>query len=360
MRLHLVGSAAVLPVALFFLLPVVSVRAACLIEQGPGPPEAPLTLHLRNSCSPQEREARAVPASQVLAAFKAGRGVDLRGVVIQGDLMLDALPFVPVRSLTLTAPPLQERIRRQGLTQVRMISGPMSIRDSVVHGTIATNLQEGLLIVTGPVTMTGSTFERMVDFSRTAFLEPVDFSDAVLLRQGFFIHALFEKPVRFEKTSFGIHSRFHKAMFGDTVTFRGAGFNGLAEFLEVSFEKSAGFAHTSFKMGTGFSGSRFGGTLDFSEAVFEREAFFLFAVFNGDAYFRRSTFRAEADFSDAEFHGVDDFSRVLFEKGPRFARAKVRDSQRSPGRLQDARVLYLISAVLLAFTLIFVFLLRKR
>lgn len=351
---------AALSITLSFLLPVTSVPAACSIERGLDSPEEPFTLHLGSSCSPQEREARAIPASRLLAALKAGRGVDLRGVVIQGDLMLDDLPPVPVRSMPLTAPRLQERIRRQDLTEIRIVSGPMSIRDSVVHGVIATNLKEGLLVVTGPVTMVGSRFEQMVDFSRTVFLEPVDFSGAVLLRQGFFIRALFEKPVRFEKTAFGIHSRFHKALFGDTASFGGAGFNGLAEFLEVSFEKDAGFAQASFKMGTGFSGSRFDGPVDFSGALFERETYFLFVVFAGGASFRRSTFRAEADFSDAEFHAERDFSEVRFEKSPRFTRAHINGSPPSPGWFQDTRGLYVVSAILLIGTLALVVLLRKH
>lgn len=356
----LIGQTSLIVTVISLLLPESAALGACPIERSPADTAAPLTIHLGKDCTEQEREAHAVRASEIMSAFKAGRGVDLIGVAITGDLMLDTLPQLPAHALDIPSSRIQDRIRSHDLTRIRTISGPIAIRDSTVHGMLATNLREGLLLVKGPVTMTGTTFERVVDLSLATFLGPVDFSQTILLQQGFFIQTLFEKPARFEKTAFGIHSRFHKATFADTVTFRRAGFNGLAEFLQVSFEKDASFAQTYFKMGTGFSGSRFGGMLDFSEAVFDREAFFMFTVFEGDAYFRRATFRADADFSDAQFHGVDDFSKVFFYLEPRFTRTKVGAMRRSPGGLQDPRIQYGIAATLLIFTLLFIFFIRKK
>lgn len=336
-----------------------AVLAACIVERMPSEAAAPLTRHLGKDCTAQEREAQAVTAAELLAAFRSGKGVDLSGMVLTGDLMLDELPLVFVKTLDVLSPRVQDAILKQRLQQVRVISGPILIRNSLVRGRIATNLKEGYLVVKGPVTMTGTTFERSVDFSHAAFAGSVDFSEAVLLREGFFIRALFSQAARFEKTAFGVHSRFHKAVFSETVTFLRAGFNGLAEFLEVTFEKDASFSRTYFKLGTGFSASRFRGVLDFSEAMFEREAFFLFTVFEGDAYFRRTTFRALADFTDAEFMGVNDFAKVFFQIEPRFIRTKMSGTNQSPGGLHDPRFLYGIAAALLIFTILFVLFLRK-
>lgn len=346
----------VFALSLSFTAPVL---AECVVERMPSEAAAPLTRHLGKDCTAQEREAQAVTAAELLAAFGSGKGVDLSGVVITGDLMLDELPLASVTTLDVLSPRVQDAILKQRLQQVRVISGPILIRNSLVRGRIATNLKEGYLVVKGPVTMTGTTFERSVDFSHAAFVESVDFSEAVLLREGFFIRALFSHAARFEKTAFGVHSRFHKAVFSETVTFLRAGFNGVAEFLEVTFEKDASFSRTYFKLGTGFSGSRFRGVLDFSEAMFEREAFFLFTVFEGDAYFRRTTFRALADFTDAEFKGVNDFAKVFFQIEPRFIRTKMSGTTQSPGGLHDPRFLYGIAAALLIFTILFVLLLRK-
>lgn len=335
-----------------------SVRAACVLDVPPQTADGTLWRHLGRDCSQAEREDLSISAQEVLAAFKDGRGVDLVGVVVIGDVNLEQLPEVPVSELQIDSPHLRRRIQERNLKAVRVIAGPLSIRDSMVRGFFGW-AGKGLIVVKGPVRMTGTTFERPVDLSRAAFLGPVDFSEAVFLREAFFIEDQFERPVRFEKTAFGPHSRFFRAVFGDSVTFLRAGFNGLAEFIEVTFDKEASFSRSYFKMGTGFSGSRFRGPLDFSEAMFEREVYFLFTVFEGDAYFRRSTFRGEADFSDAQFKAGDDFSKVFFNLDPRFVRTKFSGGPPSVG-LQDARTLYLIAAILMAFTLFFVFILRRQ
>jgi len=349
---------------LFLLLPIrfaeSRVSGECVIDRAPSGPAAPFLRHLGKDCSERERDTHAVRAGEVLTALKEGNGVDLAGVVITGDLMLDELPFVAVETLAVPSPRIQAAILKSNVKKIRVVPGPISIRNSVMRGILATNVKDGLLLVKGPVTMTGSTFERAVDFSRTAFLGPVDFSEAILLREAFFIEGLFDQAARFEKTAFGVHSRFHKAEFADTVTFHRAGFNGPAEFIQVSFGKDARFSQTYFKMGTGFSGSHFHGSLDFSEAVFDRATFFMFTVFDGDAYFRRATFRAEANFADAQFKGVDDFSKVFFNVEPRFTRTKVSGARPSPGGLQDPRFLYGIAAALLVFSAAFIFMLRKR
>ena len=321
---------------------------------------AAFVRHLGSGCTEQEREAQAVKADDIVAALKAGKAVDIAGAMIVGDLLFDPLP--PVKAGTLSGAPsmLYEALRAQPAAEVRRIAGPITMTQSVVRGTIGTQRKDGYVVAEGPVTMTGTTFERMADFSRMAFLGPADFSDAVFLSQAFFIQALFARPARFEKTAFGPHSRFHRAVFGEPVTFLRAGFNGLAEFLEGTFEKEASFSRTYFKMGTGFSGSRFRGILDFSEALFEREAFFTFTVFEQDAYFRRTTFRGTADFSDAHFKGLDDFSKVMFTVEPRFARVQAGGPRPTPGGLQDPRVLYGIAAVLFIFTLLFMVSLLKR
>jgi len=330
------------------------------VDRGSAAPAAPLTRHLGRDCSAQEREAQAIPVAELLAALKAGRGLDLNGVVVTGDLALDQLPpLSPERVFTLP-PRIQDIIPVENIRDVRLIAGPVTIKDSLVRGTIKTNLTTGLLVINGPVTMTGTTFERMVDLSYAAFGGPVDFSNAILLREGFFIHAWFAEGARFEATALGTHSRFHKATFAGSVSFKRAGFNGLAEFLEAQFSQEAWFAQTYFKLGTGFSGSRFDGLVDFSEARFDREAFFTYTLFAKDAYFRRATFAGVADFSDAEFRGLEDFSKVMFALEPRFARTKLTGERPIPRGLQDPRIMYGIVAALTLFLVWFVFLLKKN
>lgn len=317
------------------------------------------TRHLGPGCDDREREAYAVTAEELLSALKAGRGIDLKGVVVTGDLLLDQLPVVEAKTYVSRSALVEEMIRKRNIQELRMIAGPISITQSFVRGSIVTNLHRGLLVVTGPVTMTDTTFDRSIDFSHTIFLEPVDFAQAVIKHESFFIQTVFGKKVRFEKAAFGIRSRFHKAVFYGPATFNRAGFNGLAEFLEASFREGAHFTRAHFKMGTGFSGSQFHGKLDFSEALFEREAFFSFALFEDDASFRRATFLAQADFSDTQFKGADDFSKAFFGVEPKFRRVRVSGILTRPSGLQASRYLYGVAAVLLLCTVIFVLILRK-
>ncbi len=343
-----------------FLSGVPPAQGSCVMESITDAPSGRFVRHLSTGCTDQEREARAVPAEDLLTALKAGQGIDLNNVVVQGDLLLDRLPVTEVGSFGGRSVLSDEVIRERGPATLRVIAGPISMTHSIVRGTITANLNRDLIVVTGPMTMTGTTFERSIDLSHTLFLESVDFSGTVIGHEGFFIQAVFGKKVDFSKTAFGVHSRFHKAIFNGPATFSRAGFHGLAEFLEVTFRKDARFDKTYFKMGTGFSGSRFQGHLDFSEANFEREAFFTFALFEGDAMFRHATFRAQADFSDAQFKGVDDFSKAVFHAEPKFNRVRVSGARPAPGGLQDPRILYGVAVVLLLFTVLFLVTHRKR
>lgn len=360
LRGRLLSFSSLLFLLLFIAKPGAAFLEPCRIERSSAQETTVFKRHVGKACSDQDREAEAIAAEELLTALKAGKTVDLAGVVVKGDVLLDRLPMVSRETAGLEpwpGPALPGLLQEQ---TVRVIPGALSIRDSVVRGVLAVNPKEGVLVLKGPVSLTGTRFEHSLDFSRSVFLGPVDLSEAVILHEAFFIGAVFSQSVRFEKTAFGVHSRFHRAVFKEAVSFLRAGFNGLAEFLEVTFEKDANFSRTYFKMGTGFSGSRFGGTLDFSEALFEREAFFASAVFEGDTYFRRTTFRADASFSDAEFKGIDDFSKAFFNSEPRFTGTRFSRTHRTLGGLQDPRFFYAMAAAMLVFALLYVLALRKR
>ena len=335
-------------------LPPGAAASNCQVETPASGPGVALTLHLSIDCTEQEREARAVDAAQLLQAFREGKGIDLSGVVIRGDLSLDTLP---VGSL----PPELEGMKELQGREVRVIPGSMTIVNSVVRGAIRHGSTQGLLVVKGPATFSGTRFEQLVDLSRAVFIQPVTLSSAVFLRESYFVQGRFLRHVSAEKTAFGPHTRFHRSVFQGPVTFQQSGFNGLAEFLEVVFEKDVNLSRTSFKLGTGFSGSRFQGLADFSEASFDREAFFTFTIFEGDAYFRRTTFRSTADFSDASFKGRDDFSKVIFEKSPQFTGVARSAPVQASLRLENQTIQYAIILSLLVFSaLLIAYLIRLR
>jgi Pentapeptide repeats (9 copies) len=333
--------------------PMISPAAAdCLVERDDGSSQSIFKTHLSTGCSEAERESRAIDASDVLAALKQGRAIDVSGVVIRGDLVLDTLP------INANPPVIDGVITRQD-KEVRVVAGGVSIVNTIVRGTITHQSAQGLLLFTGPVMFAGTTFEQLVDLSRSVFTEPVTLSGAVFLRESYFVQGRFLRELTCEKTAFGPHTRFHRSQFRGQVTFQQSGFSGLAEFLEVEFERDVNLSRTYFKLGTGFSGSRFHGMADFSEALFDREAFFPFVIFEGDAYFRRATFRSIADFSNTEFQGRDDFAKALFERGPEFAGVKRTGREKNPLGLESQKVQYAITLSLLVFSALLVVYLIK-
>jgi hypothetical protein len=317
------------------------VGAACLVS-GASPEEGLFKRHLSESCTKAEREARAVDASALLAVLRKGQTIDLDGVVIRGDLALEALP------VTANPPALDGNLGPQD-REVRLIPGGLSIVNSVVQGKFVHRSTDGTLVFSGPISFRGTIFEQMVDLSRSVFTRPVVFSGAVFLAEAYFVQGRFLDEVQGEKTAFGPHTRFHLSHFHEAVTFEQSGFSGLAEFLEVRFDRDVNLARTYFKLGTGFSGCQFAGLADFSEALFDGDAFFTFTRFDGDAYFRRATFRATADFDDAQFNGREDFSKAFFEKGPQFMRAKRSDTSQTVG-LENPQIQYAITLSLLVFS----------
>jgi uncharacterized protein YjbI with pentapeptide repeats len=334
-------------------LPLAAAAADCQMNTSDSGPVTALTRHLSAGCSEQERQAQAVDATQLLQAFREGKGIDLSGVVIRGDLDLDMLPIGQL-------PPELEGMQELQKREVRVILGSMIIINSVVQGAIRHGSTQGLLVVKGPVTFSGTRFEQLVDLSRTVFFQPVTLSGAVFLRESYFVQGRFLRDVSAHHTTFGPHVRFHRSIFQGLVTFQQSRFNGLVEFLEVVFEKDVDLSRTYFKLGTGFSGSRFQGLADFSDASFGREGYFTFALFDGDADFRRTTFRSTADFSNASFKGRDDFSKTSFAKGPQFTGAARSATEQAPPEPQNQMTQYAIGlSILTIIALLIVYLVRS-
>ncbi len=338
----------------FLCLPLGAAASNCQVESIASGPGVGLARHLGAGCTEQEREARAVDAAQLIQAFKEGKGIDLSGVIIRGDLSLDMLPVGPL-------PPELEGVKELQGREVRVISSSITIVDSVVRGAIRHGSPQGFLVVRGPVTFSGTTFEQPVDLSRAVFTQPVTLSSARFLRETYFVQGRFLHHLFAEHTSFGPHTRFHRSVFQGPVTFQQSRFNGLAEFLEVVFEKDVNLSRAYFKLGTGFSGSRFQGLADFSAASFDGDAFFTFTQFEGDADFRRVTFRSTADFSDASFKRRDNFSKASFERGSQFARATRSTTGQVPQESENQTIQYaIILSLLVGGALVIAYLIRLR
>ena len=323
-------------------LPLGAAGSNCQVETPTSGPETALTRHLGAGCTEQEREAQAVGAAQLLQAFREGKGIDLSGVVILGDLSLDALPVSPL-------PPEFEGMKELQGHEVRVIPGSMMIVNSVVRGAIKHRSAQGLLVVKGPVTFRGTRFEQVVDLSRAVFIQPVTLSGAAFMKESYFVQGRFLRGLFAEKTAFGPHTRFHRSVFQGPVTFQQSRFNGMAEFLEVASRRMRIYRAPISNWVPGFLGAIFKAWQTFSDASFDREAFFTFTQFDHDADFRRATFRSTADFSDASFKGRGDFSTTLFEKGSQFTRAARSATVQAPPERDTAIIQYAAIFILLTF-----------
>jgi hypothetical protein len=342
----LAGVVSYLPVAISRVL------ADCQVEAPTS--QGSFTVHLGAGCTEAEREARAIDGTSVIQALKDGKTVDLSGVVIRGDVRFSDLPAGKLPKN------LASRVAGEA-GDMRVVPAAFTIVRSIVRGAVRHTSERGRLIFYGPVNVSGTTFEQIVDLSRAVFVQPVTWSGAIFLRESYFVQGQFMADVFAERTAFGPHTRFHRSRFSGPVTFQQSGFSGMAEFLEVEFDRAADFSRTYFKLGTGFSGSHFRQMADFSEALFDREAFFTFTQFGGDAFFRRATFRSTADFDDARFEGRDDFEKVLFEGESKFSR--VQRPSRPPVAIgiESPQVQYAITLSLLLFSaLLMAYLIRAR
>lgn len=292
-----------------------SVEACRLL---PTPPEIEnvFWVHVEGPCLPQEQAALAVRGADILEALEHGRSIDLEGVLVVDEVMLDLLPLHDLLENSDIPPAVQERLQQRRLAAVRVIPGSLSIRHSRFEKVLATNLVEGALLILGAVDFSGTVFQQSIDLSQAVFVGPLDFSKVRVDFEAFFIGSQFDQAVDFSHVTFGTHSRFHKAGFRDRVTFADAHFTGVAEFLEVEFRQASDFSRSHFASGTGFSGSVFVGPADFSAITVDHEIYFRFTEFKQQVSFQHTQFHNVVDFTNARFDGGQDFSGVMFHIPP--------------------------------------------
>lgn len=341
------------------VLPGPSAQAACAIEspaQVKGRP-GPLIKHLAADCTQAEREANAVSGATIIAAIVAGQPVDLNGVVVRGDVSFDAMPVEVTQLPKGLSPEQRAALSELSADELRLVRGPVAIRESIVMGAVRHRSAKGTLQFQGPLDLRGTTFREGVDLSRSVFQGGVDLSGAKFEKEAYFIQGQFGHALACKDTKFGPHTRFHRSVFRGPVDCAGALFDGMAEFLEVSVEQPFTMERARFGSGTGFSGSRFLRHANFSEAIFSRETFFAFSVFDGDVSFAGAQFLSGADFSDAEFKRPDDLAKARFDRAPLYTRTKrVAWEEQRTGLLQSPTGQYavtlfflLMAALLLAY-----------
>lgn len=129
-------------VALFFLPAPAS--ASCQVEREIAGEPGLFVRHFSPECSKPERAAQAVQAAEILQALKAGKGVSIQHAVVSGDLLFTQFPSVPLVSIALP-PSVLADLSQSRVTEVRVIRGLFSIRESVVNGVLDTQFKPDML-----------------------------------------------------------------------------------------------------------------------------------------------------------------------------------------------------------------------
>jgi len=340
------------------LMPARPVDAACTVESSPAGKPGTLMKHLGVDCTAAEREANAVGAAAILKAASLGEAVDLVGVMVQGDLIFDQLPLYKSQIPKGLTPEQQADLSALDAEELRMVSGPITIRDSIVQGALRHRSVKGTLQFAGPVDLEGTQFKDGFDLSRAVFQGAVTVDRVKFEREAYFIQGQFAQSFHCAGTRFGPHTRFHRSVFHGAVDCQGSLFDGMTEFLEVVFEQPVQFDRARFGLGTGFSGAQFKKSVSFAEAIFSREAFFGFAVFSGNAQFAGAQFLQAADFSNAEFKRVEDLAKARFDQAPSMTGVKGLSQEgqgkggQSPAMAYGSTLFFLlIAAVLVAYAL---------
>jgi len=324
-----------------------NVAEACRLLERPAGLEEVFWIHVDGYCSMTDRREMAASGSDLLAALEQGKSVDLLGVVVSGDVLLDRLSLHPVADLPEFPKAVQENLAQRGVEAIRFIPGSITIRESQFDRVFATNLSEGALVILGEMDLRDSVFVQSIDFSKTIFVEPVTVNGMRVDFEGFFIGAQFLQAADFSQVMFGTHSRFHKAIFQAPVTFADAQFKGVAEFLEVSFNSEANFSNVGFDSGTGFSGSIFRGLADFSGSVFGHEIYFRFSEFRDNVKFAGADFRKVVDFSNSKFANPADLSGASFLIRPESAGSNLQLPDLSPNLWRSPAIQLTIAVCLL-------------
>jgi uncharacterized protein YjbI with pentapeptide repeats len=321
-------------------------RAACLVESA-DVQSGPLKKHVSGDCTDAEREVHAVEGRAIIKAIIKRRPIDLAGVVIRGELLFDRLPVQVVRTPKALPPDQREALREMNAGEVRTVTAPVRIRDSILRGAMRHASRKGTLQFEGPVDFHGTRFTNGVDLSRSVFLHAMDLSAATFEREAYWIQGQFGAGLNCAATRFGPHTRFHRSVFRGPVDCTGALFDGIVEFLEAEFEEDATFAGARFGLGTGFSGSRFARRVSFADAIFSREAFFTFTRFEAESKFSGAQFLSAADFSNAEFKRIDDLAHARFDRPALFKNARRVAADNDSVPAQSSGVQYAVTLVFL-------------
>jgi Pentapeptide repeats (9 copies) len=184
-------------------------------------------------------------AESVLRGLVPGQGIDLRGTILEEDLLTHILKRV------------ERRLGRARFDRA-VFTGPARF---------------GEVVFAGDATFDHARFDYLASFFGTSFTGNVSFGEARFHRELSLHSAQVRGHGCFDRIRVGGDALFGEARFDEDTSFRGADFHGFAAF-----------DGTAFAGDVGFRGARFRRAVSFRASVVGRSAGFDGLRFHGPAY----------------------------------------------------------------------------
>jgi hypothetical protein len=248
-------------------------------------------------------------SSHLIARIRAGRPVELAGIVVEGDLDLRTVGTVaqPIRCIgcrfdgNILASDVEFR-RIVDLTGAHF-KGSVDLRGAIFDDALLLGAGEQASRIDGSALFPLTTFRDRAAFDGSLFRGEADFSGASFLADVSFADAVFRAAATFEFASFGGNAAFSStgeqlatsgvgsspepcsAQTTQGISFLGTTFRSAADFRQREFCGDADFRSVVFAGALDLTLARFGGTARFDNVVFEGRTSFRIVTFSGDAEF---------------------------------------------------------------------------
>ncbi len=233
-------------------------------------------------------------------------GLDLSYSLIQGDFFgsdlglrtpLYAQAIAPI--FTSTEQEQLERLREVCL-QSLVVALPSSkdCKSLLAKSTASTEIS----VFRGSLTLVETSFNGIVQFSNTFFLQPVDAQGAIFTQQANWTETRFSRAASFTSATFKKESQFLGSIFFDKANFKQTQFQESTYFQDSTFEDTANFTQANFKQLAKFTRVQWQGNADFSNVRFFEQAQFTQAIFNQFLFLTDATFEQAVTFREAQFN----------------------------------------------------------
>lgn len=256
----------------------------------PAEVRAPVTLHRVTFCGPFVASSTSFDKLVDLRGSRFRAGADFTDATFNGPAV-----FTGIRTWSGSALRVDfATFRGLAFFGGTIIRGPATFADTEFDG---------------PTRFRGGRFGRTARFDSASFGDTADFSAMRFAQNADFGAAEFRSVASFSGTYFDQRSTFVATRFSDFADFSATTFGGQSgkpvSFRAAGFDAGANFLESEFDGTTSFVLIQSGGDLIFDGTDFETTLLFTQARVVGDMTFSRASFRGFVNFDEADVHKLD-------------------------------------------------------